>query len=222
MKILVHFPTRSRPHKFLEVLSRLNNLASDKENIFYLISVDSDDYTMQDITTQIGDMIPFMNISIEYGQSNNKIHACNRDMETTEDWDITMLMSDDMIPQVEGWDDILRFEMKREFPDLDGVLWHYDGYQDRISTLCIMGKTYWDRFGYFYHEDYISLWADNEFTEVAKGLDKLYYSDQCLFKHEHCMNNNTVLNDALYKRNEPFYHIDQQTYERRKEEGFPS
>lgn len=220
MKILVKFPTRSRPHKFLQVLSQLIETASDTNEIDVLMTFDNDDATMtpaiKNAVVEIG------RTAIVGGTSNNKIHACNRDMEHPKDWDITMLMSDDMIPQVKGWDDILREEMKREFPDLDGVIWHYDGYQDRISTLCIMGKVYWDRFNYFYHPDYISLWADNEFTEVAKGLNKLYYSEQCLFKHEHCMNNPSVLNDALYKRNEPYYHIDQQTYERRKQEGFPS
>ena len=221
LKILVKFPTRSRSAQFLKVLNLLNEKATDKENVFYLISVDSDDHTMQDITTQIGDMIPFMNLALEYGQSNNKIHACNRDMEEAQDWDIVVLMSDDMIPQVEGWDDTIREAMTRYYPDTDGCLWFNDGYQDRICTMCIIGKKYYDRFNYIYHPDYHSLFCDNEFTEVAQGLDKMTYFTTVLFKHEHFANNSMVTRDKLYDRNEALFNIDKQTYERRKAQGFP-
>lgn len=219
LRILVKFPTRSRPEQFLKVLNLLNEKASDRNNINYLITLDSDDPTMMDpkVTDQA---LNINNVTLKAGKSDSKIHACNRDMEVNTGWDIVVLMSDDMIPQVIGWDDIIRHAIVNHFPDTDGALWFNDGYQDRICTLSIMGRKYYDRFGYIYHPDYHSLFCDNEFTEVAKGLGKMRYSLEVLFKHEHFANNPRTKRDKLYDRNEALFNLDKQTYERRKSSGF--
>lgn len=221
LRILVKFPTRSRPKQFLKVLNLLNEKATDRNNINYLITLDSDDPSMMDssITDQA---LNINNVTLKAGKSDSKIHACNRDMELNTGWDIVILMSDDMIPQVDGWDDIIRQAMVDRFPDTDGAIWFNDGYQDRICTLCILGKKYYDRFGYIYHPDYHSLFCDNEYTEVARGLDKMQYYEDVLFSHEHFSNNPTVKRDRLYDRNEALFFLDNATYDRRKAQGFPA
>ncbi len=219
MKILVKFPTRSRPQQFLKVLNLLHEKATDKD-ITYLVSWDKDDPTMNgSVIAQAVDITDIISVP---GTSHSKIHACNRDMDKVINWDIVVLISDDMIPQIEGWDEAIRQAMTKYHPDTDGCLWFNDGYQDRICTLCIIGRKYYDRFGYIYHPDYHSLFCDNEFTEVARGLDKLTYFTTVLFSHEHFANNPRVKRDALYDRNEALFNIDKQTYERRKAEGFPN
>jgi len=216
MNILVKFPTRNRPHIFLR---RLSELASLSNNIQVLVSYDEDDSTMTPkIVKQAMDMIS--PIVIIQGEGSTKIEACNRDVSRIKDWDIIVLMSDDMVCQVENWDEVVRYDMRTNFPDTDGCLWYSDGYQDRICTMVVMGKTYYDNLGYLYHPDYTSLWSDNEMTEQAQYFGKLYKSNTCLFRHEHPMNNRSIQNDALYKRNEPFYEIDKQVYDRRKENRF--
>ena len=189
-------------------------------DIQVLVSYDSDDPTM---TSQIVKQAMGMtdNIAMISGESKNKIDACNRDVNDFTDWDILVLMSDDMIPQVEEWDDIVRYDMKTQFPDLDGALWYSDGYQDRICTMSIMGRKYYERFGYIYHPSYTSLFCDEEHTVVAQNLGKLFKSDTCLFRHEHPKNTQRVSMDALYKRNEPYYHIDKAVYDERKLNNFP-
>jgi len=82
-----------------------------------------------------------------------------------------------------------------------------------------MGKKYYDRFGYIYHPSYISLWCDNEFTDVANMLKKQKYINECIIRHEHCIYMNHP-RDALCNRNEGSYMVDQQNYFRRKAEGF--
>jgi len=220
MKILIKFPTRSRPDQFLKILNLLNEKATDRDNIEYLISWDEDDPTMSASVIERADGI--INIISAPGISNNKIHACNREVEKAKVWDIVVLMSDDMIPQVEGWDEVIRQAMTKYYPDTDGCLWFNDGYQDRTCTLSILGRKYYDRFGYIYHPDYNSLFCDNEHAEVAQGLDKLTYFDTVLFRHAHFVNDPTTKRDKLYDRNEAFFNIDKQTYERRKAQGFPS
>jgi hypothetical protein len=76
--------------------------------------------------------------------------------------------------------------MTEHYPDTDGVLWFNDGYQgNRLNTLCILGKKYYDRFNYIYHPDYISVWCDNEFMDVANLLGKQIYFDDIIIRHEH-------------------------------------
>lgn len=136
-------------------------------------------------------------------------------------WDVLLIASDDMVPMVQGWDDIIRFNMNKYFPDTDGVLWFNDGYVgDRLNTLPCLGKKYYDRFDYVYNPAYKSLWADNEFMEVATKLGKQVYIGQCIIKHEHPGNNPAVVYDDIYKRNDKFWNEDHSTYIRRKQINF--
>jgi len=219
-RILIKFPTRSRPEQFLKVLNLLNEKATDRYNVSYLISIDTDDPTMTlEIAKQAYDICAPI---IMEGTSNNKVHACNRDIEKIKKWDIVVLISDDMIPQIDGWDEVIRQAITKYHPDTDGCLWFNDGYQDRTCTLSILGRKYYDRFGYIYHPDYNSLFCDNEHTEIAKGLDKLTYFDTVLFRHAHFVNDSRVVRDKLYDYNESFFNIDKQTYEKRRAQGFPN
>ena len=121
-------------------------------------------------------------------------------MEGSE-FDIVLLASDDMIPQKRGYDNIIRKDMVNTFEDGDGVLWYFDGYNRKTDTLSIMGKKYYDRFGYMYHPDYITFWADNEFQEVATRLKRIKFFDNVIIKHEHPDNNQQVTNDSTYQKN---------------------
>ena len=229
LKILIKFPTRERPEQFLKVLNLLNEKATDKDNIYYLITVDDDDPTKDAVIKGITQRYHMVKGAprcplIGLGLSNNKIHACNRSMEVYTkalSWDIVVLMSDDMIPQIDGWDEIIRQAMLKYYPDTDGCLWFNDGYQDRICTLVIMGRVYYNRTHYIYNPEYNSLFADNEQTEVAQGMDKMTYFTTVLFKHEHFINNSQTKRDKLYDKNEAYFNIDKEIYEQRKAKGFP-
>lgn len=218
LRILVKFPTRERPQQFLKVLNLLNEKATDRNNINYLITLDGDDHSMTQLVKDAA--LNVNNVTIVIGKSDSKIHACNRDMEVNTGWDIVILVSDDMVPQVDGWDEVLRQSMLKYYPDTDGALWFNDGYQPRTCTLTVFGKKYYDRFGWLYHPDYHSLFCDNEQTEVGLASGKLKYLELVLFKHEHFANNPQVKRDALYDRNEALFNLDKVTYERRKAKGF--
>lgn len=216
MKILVKFPTRSRRKKFKMVFDRY--LLSYRRDVTFLVSYDEDDHTMKDIEDENWD--DKHNIIWSKGLSNNKIHACNRDIDKCEDWEILILASDDMIPFMMGWDIRIINEMEKHFPDTDGVLHFNDGFTgDKLNTMCIMGRKYYERFNYIYHPDYISLFSDNEFMEVSRKLKKEKYFKEILFKHEHPINVQFG-NDALYRRNDGYYSYDKRTYEKRKSQNF--
>lgn len=221
MKILVKYPTRERPTQFLKVLAKTIQLQSTKD-VTYLVSYDEDDYTFND---ELIALIKkrFHQVVLVGGRSSGKIHACNRDVVSYNgEWDIVLLLSDDMIPQKKGWDAQLIKEMEEHYPDTDGVLWHNDGYVGkRLNTMCILGRKYFERFGYIYHPAYVSLWCDNEFMDVANKLGKQTYFEEVLFKHDHPMNMGSMETyDPLYRKNDKHFHKDKMTYELRKRQNF--
>ena len=183
MNLLIKFPTRGRPDKALKTLVRYINYMDDKSNRI-LVTCDLDDESMnneevRNILTQ------YENVVIKYGDNKSKIEAVNADLKD-EEFDIVLLASDDMLPIVKGYDTLIKSRMSEIYPDTDGVLWFNDGYQgDRLNTLSILGKKYYDRFGYIYHPEYKSVWCDNEFMAVSRILDKVTYFDTTIIKHEH-------------------------------------
>ena len=220
MNLLIKLPTRERPEKFFKTLLRYQHLRTN-ENTKFLITLDANDTKMNNQNV-INSLSMWGNLTFVYGESNNKIHACNRDLnEYTQDWDIVLLASDDMIPQVEGYDDMIIAAMKEHFPDTDGVLHFNDGYtKEKLNTLCIAGRKYYERDKYLYNPEYISLWSDNEWQLVSEKRGKSVYIDTVIIKHEHPMNTNTAKMDASYQKTLAYYAEDKLTFERRKAMNF--
>jgi len=217
MKILLKFPTKSRPKQFLETLRLYKENCANPHNVQVLVSYDSDDKLMTQTVILEAKKIFDKTVCI-VGSPQGKIAACNRDMEMVSDWDIVLLVSDDMIPQVKGWDTEI---IKRMPADLDRVLFFNDGYLGRkLNTMCIIGRKYYERFEYIYHPSYQSLWCDNEFMIVADKLGKQDYFDLCLFKHEHFSTNQSVKADALMNYNQKFYYSDKRNFEKRQANNF--
>ena len=185
MNILIKFPTRGRPDQFFNTLNKYISLAQNIDKIQFLITVDSNDISMNN--EDVLKKLESMNVEYKIGNSFNKVHAVNRDVnEYHKHWDILLLASDDMVPEAQGYDEIIRQGMLENYPDTDGVLWFNDGYQkSSLNTLCILGRKYYYRFGYIYHPSYKSLWCDNEFMQISKILNKYAYFDQVIIRHQH-------------------------------------
>jgi hypothetical protein len=215
MRILVKFPTRNRKNKFFNCLRKYQSFASDIENLTFLISIDEDDTEMNN--SDVFDILSsFKNIKIVVGKSESKIHAVNRDIELCDGWDIILLASDDMIPQIKGYDKIIIEKMEEFYPNTDGVLWFNDGFQkDKLNTLCILGKKYYERFNYIYYPEYKSTWCDNEFMSVANILGKQTYFDEVIIKHEH-PDWGYGINDDIHNANHKNLNFDRNLYNKRK------
>lgn len=186
MKLLIKFPTRGRPDKFFTTLNLYSENCSDINNTFFLITIDRDDVTMNNPTV-LDKLNTLKNVFVFVGDSETKTDAINRDIsDFTEEWDMLLLASDDMIPQSKSYDLVIKKLMKEHFPDTDGVLHFNDGYQkENLNTLCILGKKYYERFNYIYYPEYKSCWSDNEFMEVSRLLNKVVYYDLVVIRHEH-------------------------------------
>jgi hypothetical protein len=155
----------------------------DKTNYEFVISMDTDDLVMNNLEVKKY-LDSRKNLNYYYSGNTSKIMAINADIPTTM-WDILVLISDDMIPEIRGYDNIIREQMCKHYPDTDGVLWFYDGWRRDLNTLCILGRKYYNRFNYIYHPDYQSFWSDAEFTDVANILERQTFIDQTIIRHLH-------------------------------------
>jgi hypothetical protein len=220
MNILIKFPTRNRPVKFFETLNLYYSLLKNIDLVRFVISMDVDDLTMnnEDIRKKLD---AYSNLNYYYSNNNSKIDAINADM-IDQNFDILLLASDDMIPTVNGYDQIIIDDMNKYFPNGDGSLWYNDNHQkDKLNTLCIMDKQYYDRFGYIYHPSYKSFYCDNEYTLVGISSNKMIYIDNCIIKHEHPDCNHNVENDVLYKKNNSSLQQDFDNFLHRQKLNFP-
>lgn len=220
MRLLIKFPTRNRRKRFIEVLDlyykNLNNLDLTQ----FCITIDEDDISMNNEEV-LSILDGYENVDIFIGNSKTKIQAINADINEMEDWNIVLLASDDMIPQIKGYDDIIRENMKKYYPDTDGVLWFFDGNRRDLNTLCILGKKYYDRFGYIYHPGYKSFYCDDEFTKVANRLKKQTFIDQIIIKHEHPDIPQYRGNfDESYMINSRYYPVDSKFFQLRQKNNF--
>lgn len=224
--ILMKVTSRERAEQLLETVRQYLEFASNPKDMVWLFTFDEDDQTCRshefhqkllELIEPTGQGEKCLSV---YGKSENKIHAINRDIDNEffkSDWDILLNISDDQRPILKGYDSIIR----RAMPDnLDASLWFSDG-QPRINTQEIIGRNYYNRFGYIYHPDFKSLWCDNLSTDIALFQGKCIRSSQQIIKHYHPAwgGAQAFKTDALYERNNKFWNEDQATYERLKREG---
>lgn len=168
----------------MSTFERYQNFISEDTTRFS-ITIDEDDETMnnQDV---INELTSYTNTEVTIGLSKTKVDAINRNIDTSKDWDIILLASDDMIPQIKGFDKIINTLMESTYPDTDGILFFNDGFKGQeLNTLCILGKKYYERFNYIYHPEYKSTWCDNEFMMVGNLLKLQKYFPMVIIKHEH-------------------------------------
>lgn len=221
MHILYKFATRSRPEKFKATVEKILFLS---KHLYFtiLVSIDIDDPTAGEVIAYkqiLCDVYTGMNnITTVLGTSKNKIDAINRDMDVIPDWDIIVNVSDDMVFLKEGFD----LDIIEAFGgNLDQFIHFPDGHTgEKLASMSIIGSEYYDRFGYIYHPDYVSLWCDNEAMEVAQQLNKYKYVDKQIFEHRHPAWVGGPV-DAQLAHTQKFERQDHRTYLKRKSLGFP-
>ena len=222
MKILYKYATHGRPQLFFEILDLYIDMMGGRHEYEFIVSINQDDPSMNspDIDVRLAH-VKYKNVRVFKGMHADKIDAINADMQHAEDFDILVVVSDDMRPQIKKFDDIIVDDMTAHFPELDGALHYDDGLcgKDITITLTIMGKKLYNHFGYIYHPAYKSFYCDNEFTDAVRKLEKVKWIPKIIIKH--CYFGFHGRADATYKMNSAKGKPDAETYARRKAEGFP-
>ena len=212
-KLLFNFASRSRPERLKNVIINLIDNLEDLVNFKILISIDDDD-ELTNNAFFLKSLIPHEysnNIFIFSSPRKDKIDAINRDVNKISDWDILVNCSDDFEFILYGFDNLIRDKFNELYDDLDGCLHFSDGIHfDDLCTHSVIGKKYYERFNYVFHPKYKSFYCDNEFTEVAKQLEKITYIPLQFYNHLHYSLFSNILMDELYITNEKFSDIDKE------------
>lgn len=227
MHILLKYPTRNRPLKFMKNLNSYLNMASGKNKLTVIVTMDIDDSSMNNNPMRYflnGKIKETVHVGVSYGSSQGKIAAINRDVPIG-DWDVLISTADDMEPVEQGWDDIIANDMTTFFPDTLGALNYNndprleskgaEGFKTLI-TLPVIGRKLYDRFGYIYHPAYRSEWCDNEQTFVFEHLGVLKHIDRRPIVHKWSENQDDLMRKNMH---EGITH-DRATFEKRKAENF--
>lgn len=218
MKIAYIFPSRERPDKFFRALDNIQDLSESKE-YFIIAKLDNDDPFAEEYKKRLDE---YPEVTVRWGTSEGKIHAVNRSLEDLPQCDILIIMSDDMIWYTYGFDNEIREAFEKYFPKLDGTLHYGDSHAgERTITLSILGINLYKELGYLYHPSYQSVYADNDFTEMTRLMNKYVFIDKRIFDHYHPIWNMTAW-DEQYRRNErqELYQKDHETFLKRKAENF--
>lgn len=210
MIILFKFASRSRPEKFFKVLDSIVNNLSNKEDYYILCSFDGDDKTYYNAEF-IEKVMAYKRIEYHFSISKGKCDAVNRDIGLAPKWDILVNVSDDMPFIKKGFDDDIRKEYEDNFT---GLLHTPDGLQnERLCTLSIMDKKYYEIDNFIYHPKFASVYCDNLQTDLAKKRGMYRFVNSQIVRHEHYRAGYGVA-DELMERNDSneMYKIDRETY----------
>jgi hypothetical protein len=218
-RLLIKIPSRSRPAQFFKVLDLYYANLSGTIPYIFLITCDIDDTSMNNQKVKKR-FEQYKNLIVHFGNNRSKVEAYNHDMDLVADWQIVLVTSDDMIPVEKNYDQIICDFMKKYFPDFDGVLNFYDGHgATRTNTLPIIGKKFYDRFGYIYSPTYKSLYCDEELTLISRMLSKEALLHKTIIEHRHPHHGNVAWDD-LYKKNEALDKRDQAVFNKRRAHNF--
>jgi hypothetical protein len=216
-RLLLKLASRGRPEALLKTIHNFEEHCSG-EATAWIISLDDDDPTKGEFEKMSNGDTFSLPMTIRYGTSESKVHAMNRDIPDS-DWDYVAMLADDCRTTTKDFDQRIREDFEKYAPDLDGVLWYPDNYQNRIPTHPVLGRKYYDRYGYVWNPAYKSIHCDDELRAVAKRQRKLHKSTMVNFVHEHYRARKRP-HDALDSKNQKAIHQDMLTYSKRCREGF--
>ena len=103
----------------------------------------------------------------------------------------------------------------------DVAVFVHDGVHGRILTLPILGRALYERLGYVYHPDYVSMFVDDDLTHTAAAMGVLVDARHLVFPHRHYSAGHAPV-DATYARqnsNAAWWH-GWRVLEKRRASGF--
>lgn len=215
MKISLIHPSRSRPEKSFDTISKWADRCLNKSQLQIIISLDADDVSSGLYVINYGHLFTDqITPNIISNRNKNAVQAINIAANFAKG-DILIVVSDDTDCPMH-WDKILLDAIgnKKDF-----VMKTDDGIQKRTCTMPIMDWLYYMRFGYIYNPIYSHSWADTELTEVAYALGRIIVRNDIVFHHLHPEKTGEP-KDELYKRNDLTHDRDRPIYQQRKKINF--
>lgn len=212
MITLIH-PSRGRPLMALQAFDEWTRKAFSKDSIEYILSIDTSDRDQN----HYFDNSENTGVNVIINANRSIVDAVNRAAEIAKG-DIMVVVSDDFgCP--DAWDTIL----VNHFKDVESpmILHVNDGIQDRVCTLPIINRAYYQLFGYIYHPHYFSMFADDDLTECAKKIGAYKADFSLLFQHRHYINGMNKRDTTYDRENSKLaWEVGKRIFQRRKQLNF--
>lgn len=211
--ILIKYATRGRWKEFFNAID--NIYATIKTNQYkILVSADFDDDVMN--SDEVREFCRrYHNVELLFGHHQSKVEAINAHFNPNTQWKWCVNMSDDMKFIVPGWDDKMLKDVRTVWTDENDWDWfaHFnDGYVgDKLPTLNVCGRKWYDRTQYIYYPGYKSVSCDAENMYVAMMKGRYHYFPNVYFHHIHPANLREP-SDGIYRRNHKHGEADTKLY----------
>jgi hypothetical protein len=220
-KLVFLLPSRSRPIKFFSTIENIKENCVT-ENYEIICICEETDKTMNNEQVRLK-ISSYPKVTVNFTTTTGKINAINTGLKyLPEDYEILILVADDIVFTVKGFDSFIISDMQKYFPNLDGILHYPDNIPqagERQITMPVMARKLVEYFGYIYNPAYQSVYPDTEQLAVVKQLNKHKFIPNYFYQHNHpCFG--TAEWDNLYKYNESFYQSDAITYFKRLANNF--
>ena len=215
----------------LQIIEEYTQKAHDKKNFEFVVVDDSDKFNKEPFNLKERvDLTYCKDISLIYRKAQPREH---RDTCCVDNWnlaaelatgDIFVIIADDYFPP-QDWDKQIRDKIKNvERPLVLAVsdgLFAIDG---ESCTHPVCTRAYWDKFGYFFHPEYISMYCDNDFMDTARKYRAVIKANDIVFDHRHAKYKEEYKGkyDNVNKEQESQdkYTLGKKVYNYRKSKGF--
>jgi glycosyltransferase involved in cell wall biosynthesis len=192
MKFSLIHPSRSRPLKSHNTISKWLTRCVDNTSIEVIVSLDTDDPD----SSEYDKLYKFQQIKVIVNDNRSAVDAVNKAALISKG-DILIVVSDDSdCPPM--WDDVI---LKATEGKKDWVLKVNCGIQKRIITMPIMDRAYFKRDMRIYNPIFKHSFSDTTLTEMAHIRGRVIVRNDIMFRHLHY----SVMGeqpDALYLRND--------------------
>jgi hypothetical protein len=182
--ICILHPSRGRAEKSVETI--LKWMTRCHYDVNFVVSIDEDDpskdyyYALYSSNWLLDPLNGQRIIETKNRSAVDAINHAAKCAHINNMGDIFIVVSDDT-DCPEKWDQLLLNEVA---PLTDWILKTQDGIQPWIITMPVMDRTYYERFGYIYHPDYLHMFCDTELSCVADITGRRVTS-QLKFPHLH-------------------------------------
>jgi hypothetical protein len=189
MTITLCHPSRGRPKQAREALCLWTEKRGTACELYHVLSIDTGD---PDAAAYMDQDWPSWTDIIEH-ENKTMVDALNRCLEFVEPGDLLVTLFDDMEPSQDWAHDFL------QWAEHNNGLAHIDCVDTpNLQTVCAGHASIFKAWGHIYYPGYMSMFADNDYTERGAQLDELRQCNMSV-KHRHPALG-TAKNDQTYQR----------------------
>lgn len=194
MKFSLIHPSYKRPQQALDCIKYWVSQSREPNKIEYILSIDRPDaYNYLSVIPQMHQIV---DAKVCVHPNKSVVPALNNGAKLATG-DVLVYLSDDFTCP-HHWDDELENVVKGKN---DFAIWVNDGAQDRILTIHMLSKSYYQKLGYMYYPEYFSVYVDNDLTEQVKKDNVMVNARHLLFKHNHYSILGTKPDETYLKEN---------------------